>query len=97
MSPVFMPEAALLSAVPGAAVAERLLPILPDGLFCCAIAAPTGAISKVEASKSERDVENILRPSERAAGKFLAVTKLQRDRPVSVLYSAAQHHAISFW
>ena len=70
ISAVFIPGGGevLLSAVPGDAVTELLLPILPVGLFCCAIAVATGAAINVAASKSDRDFESIFRPSERAAG-----------------------------
>ncbi len=58
-SAVFMPEADLLSAVPGEAEAEVLLPRLPAGLFCCATAAAMLAVSKPAASRSERDLSDI--------------------------------------
>jgi hypothetical protein len=60
-SAVFMPEVDLLSAVPGDAVAERLLPWLPVGLFRCAIAVAIEAAIKLAASSIERDFDSIFR------------------------------------
>ena len=64
-SPVFMPEAALLSAVPGDAVADRLLPWLPAGLFGWAMAVAIGAAIKPATSRIERAFETIFIPFQR--------------------------------
>jgi hypothetical protein len=49
----------VVSAVPGDAVAEPLVPILAVGLFCCATAVARGAAIIAAAKRSERDFENI--------------------------------------
>jgi hypothetical protein len=66
--PVFMPEAALLSAVPGDAVVELLLPMLPAGLFDCAIAELAANAIKLAASSIGLDLETIACSSQRRRG-----------------------------
>jgi hypothetical protein len=91
-SAVFMPEADLLSAVPGDAVAERLLPWLPVGLFCCAIAGAIEAAIKLAASSITGDFETIFVSFRRGRRDIPKVaTGLERDRPVTVPYCAVQH------
>jgi hypothetical protein len=94
-SPVFKPEAAVLSAVPDEAVPDRLLPRLPVG-FCCAIALANGNTIKLAARSIERNWEVIFSPSERVAGTSpSSATQAERASIRFGAFCATQHHAES--
>jgi hypothetical protein len=61
-SPVCIPDMGLLSAVPGDAVLDLLLPILAVGLLLCATAAAIGDAIKVAANKIGYDFGSISKP-----------------------------------
>jgi hypothetical protein len=85
--PAEFPVVVVVSAVPGDAVAEPLVPMLAVGLFCCATAVARGAAIIVAAKRSERDFENITMSFRRSRVNIPGGIEGNVPMPLSVLFS----------